>query len=220
VIKIELLLAVSPDVSPWSSMRTALAGRTDVRITVHDPSLLSGLAHGDATASAPPFRCLVELASDSAESASNSIDRVTTRLRSVDGIDRARSSAIAGLEYTVVSGEEQIALGMALTRRQDMTLEAFSDYWRNTHAELGRSVPGSEGYRQVHLDLALTEHARQSLGFGGPRFDGLALAYYSSQAAFEAIMANAEVTSALLADERRFIDHSKAAMIVGRQPAA
>jgi uncharacterized protein (TIGR02118 family) len=220
VIKIELLLASAGKVSPGSSVHAALSGGSGVRVTVHDPSLLSGLDHGEATASAPPFKYLVELACDSSVSATRPIDWVATRLQAVDGIDRARSTAIVGPEYTVVPGEEQIMLGMALTRRQDITGEAFSDYWRSTHAELGRSVPGSEGYRQVHLDSALTERARQVLGFGGPRFDGMALAYYSSQEAFEAIMANSEVTSALLADERRFIDHSKAAMIVGREPSA
>lgn len=217
MVKIELLLATLGSASSDRSLQAALADGIGVRVTVHDPSLLSGLTHGDATESAPPFRYLVELACKR-EEADSKIDWLRAGLDSVDGIDRASSAAVAGTEFTVVPGEEQIMLGMALTRTPAMTHEAFSEYWRTTHAELGRTVPGSEGYRQVHIDAALTDNVVRTLGFDGPRFDGIALAYYSSQAAFEAIMANTEVTSALLADERQFIDHSRAAMIVGREP--
>lgn len=217
MIKIEVLVA-TPDGAPIDrSFLDSVAGEAGVRVTLHDPSLLSGLAHGEATDAAPPFGCLVELTCDSPSSASTRIDWLRDRLVRAE-VDRAACTVVAGTEFVVVPGEEQIMLAMALTRRQGMTQDEFVEYWRTTHAELGRTVPGSEGYRQVHPDPALTEQAAHELGFGGPRFDGVAIAYYSSPAAFEAIMANAEVTSTLLADERRFIDHSRAAMIVGREP--
>ena len=72
----------------------------------------------------------------------------------------------------------------------------------------------------MHLDTELTSQARELTGFTGPRFDGVALAYYSTEATFQAIMANAEITARLLEDERRFIDHSRAAMVVGARPVA
>ena len=111
-------------------------------------------------------------------------------------------------------------LAMALTRRAGMSLADFTEYWSTKHADLGRQVPGSEGYRQVHLDTELTSQARELTGFDGPRFDGVALAYYSTEVTFQAIMANAEITDRLLEDERRFIDHSRAAMVVGARPVA
>jgi uncharacterized protein (TIGR02118 family) len=220
LIKVELLLAAAPDASVQQSLAAAFHATSGARVTAHDPSLLSGLAHGQETQAAPPFGYLVELAFESEDAAMVQVGSLRDRLDPVGGIDRSASVVVAGKEFTVVAGDEPIMLGMALTRRDGMSRAAFTEYWRTSHADLGRQVPGSEGYRQVHLDETLTDTVAAALGFHGPRFDGMALAYYSTQTAFESIMANAEVTAALLADERTFIDHSRSAMIIGRTAAA
>jgi uncharacterized protein (TIGR02118 family) len=219
MMKIELLLAVAATASRDLAITSVLAGLRGARVTVHDPSLLAGLAHGEETESAPPFQYLVELACGSTRSATDVLAAARIRLNAIDGIDRPASTAVAGPEFTVVPGDQPIMLGMALTRRAGMSRDEFTQYWRTTHAELGRQVPGSEGYRQVHLDETLTNTARDTFEFGGPRFDGMAVAFYSSQAALEAIFSNSDVTSTLLADERNFIDHARSAMVVGRAPA-
>lgn len=104
---------------------------------------------------------------------------------------------------------------MALRRRDELSRPEFQRYWSTDHAELGRQVPGSQGYRQVHTDAALTDEARRVLRLNGPDYDGVAVACYADQAAFLGIMANEAVVQRLLEDERRFIDHSAAAMVVG-----
>jgi hypothetical protein len=67
----------------------------------------------------------------------------------------------------------------------------------------------------VHTDAELTNQARGILGVNGPDYDGVAIACYADQAAFLGIMANEAVVQTLLEDERKFIDHSAAAMVVG-----
>jgi hypothetical protein len=163
---------------------------------------------------APPFAGFVEI--DAAGDAEVLLPALAGALAAATWVDVPDSSVVIGSEFTVVPGDGPLMLAMALTRRNGMTLEDFTEYWSTKHAELGRQVPGSEGYRQVHLDADLTATARRLTGFGGPVFDGLALAYYSDDKALLTILANPEVTATLLEDERRFIDHSKAALIVGR----
>ncbi|GAB2455632.1 EthD domain-containing protein [Jatrophihabitans fulvus] len=181
----------------------------DARVVAHDPSLLAGLAHGDATDEAPAYTHLVEFTWTSAD------DPVIAALRDAEGVDHARSTVVAGDEFVVVPGDETIVLAMGLTRRDDLTRDAFVEHWSTTHADLGRAVPGSEGYRQLHRDDARTATAREALGFGGPEFDGIARACYSSIERFEAILADPSISGPLLEDEKRFIDHSRAAMVIG-----
>ena len=204
-----LFLATDQDIDQqrWAE----LAGAPTSRFVVHDPSILAGLAHEEETAQAPPFRAVLATNLDRPDELAS----LAARLARTDWLDRSRSTAVAGTEFIVVDGDQPIVLAMALTRKAELSHDQFVDHWSTTHADLGRQVPGSEGYRQLHLDPALTTEARALLGFGGPEFDGIALAYYSSRDAVLAIMANAEVTATLLEDERRFIDHSRAAMVIG-----
>jgi hypothetical protein len=201
-----LFLATNTDVD--RDMWTELANAPALRLIPHDPSILAGLAHGEETAQAPPFQAVLMATLDGPA-------ELEARLARVPWLDRPRSTVVAGAEYVVVEGDQPIVLAMALTRKPDSSHEDFVRHWSTTHADLGRQVPGSEGYRQLHLDPELTARAGDALGFGGPDFDGVALAYYSSRDAVLAILANAEVTETLLEDERRFIDHSRAAMVIG-----
>lgn len=190
----------------------ALPSGDGYRVIAHDPSVLAGLAHGEATEQAPAYTHLVLVDCTSADDPV--LTRVAAALRDAD-VDTAHSTVLAGEEYVVVPGDEALVLAMALTRRADLGRDEFVRHWRTTHADLGRAVPGSEGYRQLHRDDAATAGVRSVLGVGGVEYDGVALACYSSVAKLEAILANSEVTSRLLEDERRFIDHTGAAMVVG-----
>ena len=109
-------------------------------------------------------------------------------------------------------------LAMALTRKNPLTRAEFQLHWATKHAELGRRVPGSQGYRQVHTDATLTEPARSAVGVGNLDFDGVALAYYADSAELRGILANPSIVEPLLEDERRFIDHERSTLVVGRTP--
>jgi hypothetical protein len=194
-----------------------------VRAVLHDPSVLADLSHGEETEAAPGFCGVVEVAAPSEEQLLSALTAMAGVVAEQGWFDPERSSLVAGTEHVVVAGEEPLMLAMALTRRSGMTREQFQQYWATRHADLGRQVPGSQGYRQVHANELLTEQARSVTGFAGTDYDGVALAYYSDTAAFRGIMANPAIVEPLLEDERRFIDHAQSTFVVGptlpdRQP--
>jgi EthD domain len=223
--KLELFLAPGPSYTAPDQigelvavLATTLAEAGTVRVVAHDPGILGGLAHGEETAAAPAFVGLVEVAFADGSDTDAGLAALGAALGAAPAFDRSASTAVAGSEYVIVEGDEPLMLAMALRRRPELTRAEFHAYWLTHHAELGRQVPGSEGYRQVHRDETLSERAAAALGLGGPEFDGVAVAYYSSGDRFLAIMANTEIVEGLLEDERRFIDHSQAALVVGRAP--
>lgn len=187
----------------------------DVRAVVHDATALGGLAHGDETANAPTFIALLQIRQLPNKLLAQALDALAAQLDQWPWLDRERSTVVAGPELVVVPGEQPLLLAMALRRQVTMSRPEFQRYWSTNHAELGRQVPGSQGYRQVHTDAARTNQARGILKLNGPDYDGVAVACYADQAAFLGIMANEAVVERLLEDERKFIDHSAAAMVVG-----
>jgi len=182
---------------------------------VHDATALGGLAHGDETASAPTFIALLQIRQLRNGLTPRILAALAAALDQWPWLDRERSTVVVGPELVVVPGEQPLLLAMALCRWDAMSRAEFQRYWSTNHAELGRQVPGSQGYRQVHTDAELTNQARGILGVNGPDYDGVAIACYADQAAFLGIMANEAVVQRLLEDERKFIDHSAAAMVVG-----
>jgi hypothetical protein len=133
-------------------------------------------------------------------------------------IDPARSAALAGGEHMIVPGDQPLMLAMAIRRLSSLTHEQYLEHWSTVHAELGRSVPGSQGYRQVRPEPELSRRVAAAAGVGVADLDGVALAYYADQQAFFGIMGNADVTGPLLADERTFIDHATSALVCGWAP--
>jgi hypothetical protein len=187
----------------------------DARVVMHDPAVLGGLAHGDETANAPAFVALLQIRQLPDRQMAQTLDALGAWWDQWHWLDRARSTGVAGPEIVVVPGEQPLLLAMALRRKDSMNRPEFQRYWSTTHAEPGRQVPGSQGYRQVHTDAALTDQVRRVLGVRGPDYDGVAVACYADHAAFLDIMANEAVVQRLLEDERKFIDHSVAALVVG-----
>jgi uncharacterized protein (TIGR02118 family) len=64
-----------------------------------------------------------------------------------------------------------------LTRRDDMTAEAFADWWLQRHAPLARTLPG---LRRLTFNLVTN---------GGP-VDGVSELWFDTRAAFEAAYAS------------------------------
>lgn len=203
------------ELAHWSAAGGDLLTAAETCTVVHDSTALGGLAHGDETASAPAFVALLQIRKLPHSLMPVTLDALAAELDQWPWLDRERSTVVVGPELVVVPGEQPLLLAMALRRRDSMSRPEFQRYWSTNHAELGRQVPGSQGYRQVHTAAAQTHQAREILGVHGPDYDGVAVACYADQAAFLGIMANEAVVQRLLEDERKFIDHSAAAMIVG-----
>jgi uncharacterized protein (TIGR02118 family) len=73
-----------------------------------------------------------------------------------------------------------------LTRRDDMTREAFADWWLQQHAPMARRLPG---LKRLTFNLVTT----------GTGIDGVSELWFDTQADFEAAYAT-EVGRAVVAD--------------------
>jgi uncharacterized protein (TIGR02118 family) len=80
---------------------------------------------------------------------------------------------LSGVENIVQWGPARIDLKNILralwvvTRKPDMSLQAFQDHWRHTHAPLVPRTPSLVRYIQYHI-------SEQRCGAGMPQFDGVA----------------------------------------------
>lgn len=126
-----------------------------------------------------------------------------------------------------------IKLTYCLRRRDDLTWDEFSDYWRDTHAPLvadRAEVLGIRRYVQVRTLQERELHAgMQQRNDGSPEpFDGIAELWFDSLASFtETADEDArEASRELLEDERNFIDLTRSPIwlgdefvVVGADPA-
>ena len=190
-----------------------------------DAGLLSGQTeHAQEVAAGPGFTTVIHLSlgdrGDLARGRGDVLARAVSGVAAELGplIDPARSAAVAGDEHVIVPGEQPLTLAMAIRRLPALTHEQYIEHWSTVHAELGRAVPGSQGYRQVRPVAQLSRRVAAAAGVGVADLDGVALAYYADERAFFAIMGNAEVAGPLLADERTFIDHAASALVCGWDP--
>ena len=89
----------------------------------------------------------------------------------------------------------------ALRRRTDMDRAEFQRYWLKTHAPLVREHAAELAivrYQQIHTVL-------DDATYGGQPFDGVAELWFAGLPGAH----SGEASRALLADERRFIDHAE-----------
>lgn len=106
-----------------------------------------------------------------------------------------------------------IRLTFALRRRPELSLEAFQEYWKTTHAPLVAAHAGALGIRryvQVHTleDPANAAMAKRRGHMEEP-FDGVAELWFDSLGALAAAGstdAGSEAAGTLVEDEDRFID--------------
>ena len=99
-----------------------------------------------------------------------------------------------------------IKLVYCITKRPDLSDEAFFDYWKNIHGPIGRRIPG--------LRRLVQNHAIASRGEVGRRdFDGVAELWFDDMEALIAARRSAEWQAAT-ADEANFIDAKRTALLV------
>ena len=114
-----------------------------------------------------------------------------------------------------------IKLTFVLTRRPELTRQAFQAYWFDRHAPLVASVRETlriRRYVQLHsLPTEVSKTLRQTRG-GPEGYDGVAQLWWDS---FEDMAmsdpAGAEAGRLLLEDERKFIDLSRSPLWWGEE---
>lgn len=87
-----------------------------------------------------------------------------------------------------------------LTRRPDVTVDHFEDYWRHRHAAFGAAFPGLTSYTQHHVVGSIA----RGLEAPAATIDGFSGLTFSSRADFDAAMASEEARRAS-ADAATFI---------------
>lgn len=182
-----------------------------------DPT--STLPHGRETSESLSFDAAIELVGEPL-----CMEEIHSALATLSSdmngwIDWQRSAALAGTVHVIVPGEENLMFLLAIRRRSSLTRTQFEDHWHVRHAELGRRIPGSLGYRQVRAEAELSRAAAAAVGAAAHDFDGAALAFHTDVASFLTRMRNPAVAETALADERRFIDHGRSFCGLFRQVA-
>jgi uncharacterized protein (TIGR02118 family) len=116
-----------------------------------------------------------------------------------------------------------LKLIFCLRRLPHLSQQEFQRYWRDVHGPLVRQHAASlriRRYVQAHtLDSALTAALAASRA-APPAFDGVAELWWDSAADFAAASASQAgrlASAALLADERRFIDHARSPLWVAEE---
>ncbi|SPM30576.1 EthD domain-containing protein [Mycobacterium terramassiliense] len=112
-----------------------------------------------------------------------------------------------------------VKLVFCCRRRAELSAEQFQTYWRDSHANLVRSVrdeiPAMSRYVQSHTILGpLTDQARASRGTGEPPYDGIAEIWLDFDAPAAAPDAMAEAMQRLLHDELTFVDMARSSVFV------
>lgn len=91
-------------------------------------------------------------------------------------------------------------------RRPELSVEAFQEAWRTTHADKVLAVPGLRGYAQSHVLLSGYRKA-------APFCDGFAELWFDDRDAFEAARASGELAAAR-ADADRLRDPATAGTLL------
>jgi uncharacterized protein (TIGR02118 family) len=116
-------------------------------------------------------------------------------------IDRATQGAIVTQEHVIKDGP--VPPGAAknvefITRRPDLTVEAFQRHWRMVHGPLGASIPVIRRYVQSHTTPERYARGRT------PRYDGIAVTWFDSTQTMR-VSATTPEYAATRADEPNFI---------------
>jgi uncharacterized protein (TIGR02118 family) len=91
-------------------------------------------------------------------------------------------------------------------RKPGMTVEAFQEYWRTTHADIIVRLPGIRRYVQSHTLLSGYKK-------GEPAYDGVAEVCFDDTQAMKTLAESPEYAD-VLADEPNFIDASSNGSII------
>jgi hypothetical protein len=128
-------------------------------------------------------------------------------------ISRDESSVICGNRHLLLPMQGPYMMIFALRRLPALSHEAFMDYWYNRHGKLVANSKRDRGgsYYQLHADAEMTWQLAGNSGFTLEPFDGHAGGWMRN---LEKLTSNLHSPTAAraLADERRFIDHSRSFM--------
>ena len=114
-----------------------------------------------------------------------------------------------------------IVITFLLRRRAELSAVAFHEYWRDRHGPLVASHASALGvrrYMQLHaMDSPVGTAIAASRGCAPHVWDGIALVWFDSEEQLGRAAATADgqaAASALLEDERRFLDLAQCELFI------
>jgi uncharacterized protein (TIGR02118 family) len=104
-----------------------------------------------------------------------------------------------------------------LRRKPEMSREEFQKYWLETHAEIGKNIPGVKRYIQVHT---LSDEMAEMMAEGHPAgknepFDGVAELWFEEEDLLK--LPGAEGALAAVQDEANFIDFERSVIFLAKE---
>jgi uncharacterized protein (TIGR02118 family) len=99
-----------------------------------------------------------------------------------------------------------IKLVYCITKKSDLSDEAFFNYWKNIHGPIGARIPGLRKLVQSHTISSAEQ-------LGPADYDGMAELWFDDLQALMRARNTAE-WRASTADEKNFIDESKVAFFI------
>ena len=101
-----------------------------------------------------------------------------------------------------------LKIHILVTRRQDLTIEAFRTYWRENHGPLFSRQPEVKlhvrKYAQAHTGPKAPD------GFAVAPHDGIAEIWFDDMAGFLGVFASKTYEEVIKPDEEKFVDRSRA----------
>ncbi len=101
-----------------------------------------------------------------------------------------------------------VKLIYCISKKADMSVDEFQQYWRDTHAPIAAAIPGLRRYVQSHVVPVLYDRNAASIPF-----DGAAELWFGDMDTLRSAMRSPE-TAAALKDEENFIDHTRVASFI------
>jgi uncharacterized protein (TIGR02118 family) len=104
-----------------------------------------------------------------------------------------------------------IKVNVFLTRRPDLTLAEFTDYWSNHHTALLATMPATKKYTRRYVQLHRAEET--IAGLPTAPYDGIAEVWVDDMEAAASMFTNDFYKTVIAEDEANFIDRSKTVLM-------
>ncbi len=131
----------------------------------------------------------------------SSSDYAAVRADEANFIDVASLGMVLTDEIVIVDGPAPIdgaKLIAFLSKRTDVSVEFFRDYWREQHGPIAARIPGNRRYVQCYPRRGIYATGRR------PAFDGIPMSWFDEPDALRAAAESAEY-AATRADEANFM---------------
>ncbi len=180
-------------------------------LSAHVDEDISHLPHLQVMAKSPrAFDVVYQLSSSDRGDLTAMVEAVASVATQLGTLFDTKGWAVfVGQEIAITRGDGPVYNVMPLRRVPALSHAEFMHHWFDRHADLGEGVEGVR-YRQNHVDTAATAALAARLGLSFEPMDGLTESYFDSVDAATAILSQDSVAIDAIADERLFIDHSRA----------